>query len=124
MVTGQSCIHYGALFIFKIKGVLSIMPKQTFTAPVKVNSPEFDFLIAAIAKDAEERRQTGGGHPYYAIDLIRKSRLGALRLPVKLGGGGASILLLRLVDSIYEEVMCGNETRMNVPIWLNRGMPS
>lgn len=91
MVTGQSCIHYGALFIFKIKGVLSIMPNQTFTAPVKVNSPEFDFLIAAIAKDAEERRQTGGGHPYYAIDLIRKSRLGALRLPVELGGGGASI---------------------------------
>lgn len=64
----------------------------TFTSPVKVDSPELEYLIAAIAEDAEKRRSTGSkDHPYYAFDLIRKSRLGALRLPVELGGSGASI---------------------------------
>ncbi|MDQ0246694.1 alkylation response protein AidB-like acyl-CoA dehydrogenase [Bacillus fengqiuensis] len=65
---------------------------STFTVPIKVGSPELDFLIAEIAHDAEERRITGNGtYPYYAMDLIKQSRLGALRLPVEIGGSGASI---------------------------------
>ncbi|WP_339229987.1 acyl-CoA dehydrogenase family protein [Aeribacillus sp. FSL K6-2833] len=77
----------------------------TFTSPVKVDSPELEYLIAAIAEDAEKRRSTGSkDHPYYAFDLIRKSRLGALRLPVELGGSGADIrdlfqILIRLAEA-------------------------
>ncbi|MBO1000643.1 acyl-CoA dehydrogenase family protein [Bacillus sp. SD075] len=77
----------------------------TFTAPVKVETPEFDCLILAIARDAEERRSSGSeANPYYAMDLIRQSRLGALRLPVKLGGSGASIrdlfhVIIRLAEA-------------------------
>lgn len=64
----------------------------TFTAPVKIDSPEFEQLITIIAQDAEERRKDGSEtRPYYAVDLLHQSRLGALRLPVELGGGGVSI---------------------------------
>ncbi|OAH54332.1 acyl-CoA dehydrogenase [Domibacillus aminovorans] len=67
-------------------------PPLTFTEPVKVGSDELDQLIAAIARDAEKRRNAGNEtRPYYAIDLIQQSGLGALRLPVELGGGGVSI---------------------------------
>ena len=49
-------------------------------------------LISAIARDAEERRKNDSdARPSHAMDLIRQSKLGALRLPVELGGGGASI---------------------------------
>ena len=77
----------------------------TFTAPIKAGCPELDLLIAEIARDAEKRRRTDDkSHPYYAIDLIRQSRLGALRLPVELGGGGASIrdlfyVVIRLAEA-------------------------
>lgn len=58
----------------------------TFTEPVKVGSAELDQLITDIAIDAENRRSSGSeARPYYAIDLIRRTRLGALRLPVELG---------------------------------------
>lgn len=64
----------------------------TFTKPIKVNSSEFDLLITEISRNADERRRNGNGeHPYYAIELIKQSRLGALRLPVELGGSGASM---------------------------------
>ena len=77
----------------------------TFTAPIKAGCPDLDLLIAEIARDAEKRRRTDDkSHPYYAIDLIRQSRLGALRLPVELGGGGASIrdlfyVVIRLAEA-------------------------
>ncbi|MGG3798672.1 acyl-CoA dehydrogenase family protein [Metabacillus fastidiosus] len=65
---------------------------SAFTAPVKLDSPDFNLLLNKIAQDAKERRNAGSEtRPYYAIDLIRQARLGALRLPVELGGGGASI---------------------------------
>lgn len=68
----------------------SALPK--FTEPIKVGSKEFEQLLSEIARDAEQRRRNGSEErPYYAFDLIRQSRLGALRLPVELGGGGASV---------------------------------
>ncbi|KQU22301.1 acyl-CoA dehydrogenase [Bacillus sp. Leaf13] len=77
----------------------------TFTESVKVGSAELDQLITDIAIDAENRRSSGSeARPYYAIDLIRRTRLGALRLPVELGGGGASIrelfyVIIRLAEA-------------------------
>lgn len=64
----------------------------TFIVPVQINTPEFEQLIQLIAKDAKERRSTGSTErPNYAMDLIRKSRFGALRLPIELGGADASL---------------------------------
>ncbi|QDZ88050.1 acyl-CoA dehydrogenase family protein [Priestia megaterium] len=72
-----------------------ISPKASFhifTESIKVKTPQFSQLISLIAKDAETRRsQDREAPPYIAMDLIRQSRLGALRLPVELGGGGSSI---------------------------------
>ena len=76
-----------------------------FSQPVKAHSKELELLIAEIARDAEERRKTNSeARPFYAIDLIKKSRLGALRLPVEEGGGGASIrelfqVVIRLAEA-------------------------
>ncbi|MFJ8260216.1 acyl-CoA dehydrogenase family protein [Peribacillus asahii] len=68
----------------------SISPK--FTAPVKIDSPEFELLIAEIARDAAERRNSGSeARPFYAIDLIKQSRLSALQLPIEYGGSNVSI---------------------------------
>ncbi|MED0714659.1 acyl-CoA dehydrogenase family protein [Aeribacillus composti] len=88
-----------------IQNQLNEASSLTFNGPVKVDSPELDQLIDVIAKDAEERRNAGSEElPYHAFDLIRQSRLGALRLPVELGGGGASIrdlfyVLIRLAEA-------------------------
>ena len=79
-------------------------PTQKFTAPVKIDTPEFEFLIAEIARDAEERRNAGSeARPFYAIQLIKQSRLGALQLPIELGGSEVSIRdLFRVVVSLAE----------------------
>lgn len=79
--------------------------QQTITKVGKVGSPEFEALISAIAQDAKERRNAGGeARPYFGVNLIRQSRLGALRLPVELGGSGASIrdvfeVVIRLAEA-------------------------
>jgi alkylation response protein AidB-like acyl-CoA dehydrogenase len=107
----------------KIKGVHRKMSKQaslssvknteskaqtiplSFTEIVKVDSPDFENLISAIAQDAKERRKAGGeARPYFGVDLIRKSRIGALRLPVELGGAGVSLrdifqVVIRLAEA-------------------------
>jgi alkylation response protein AidB-like acyl-CoA dehydrogenase len=68
-------------------------------------SAELERLLAAIARDAEARREPGReGHPWYALELIRDARLGALRLPRQLGGAGASLrelfqLIVRLAEA-------------------------
>ena len=86
----------------KNKKNYSTSPK--FAAPVKIDSPEFDVLLAEIARDAEKRRTTGSEvHPYYSMDLIRQARLGALQLPIELGGNAASIRdLFRVVIRLAE----------------------
>lgn len=76
-----------------IKGkAIDSSSRLTFQTPVQLHSPEFEDLLKEIARDAEARRKRGKEErPFYAIDLIRQARLGALRLPVELGGNGASI---------------------------------
>ncbi|MBA4536584.1 acyl-CoA dehydrogenase [Bacillus aquiflavi] len=77
----------------------------TFSEPVKVGSIELEQLLIAIEQNAKQRRERGKEErPYYAIELIKESRLSALRLPVELGGGGASIrelfyVLIRLAEA-------------------------
>lgn len=60
---------------------------------VTVGSPELDELLAyidvgVIDRDAEDR------HPFAEFEVLRQSRLGALRLPVADGGGGATLTQL------------------------------
>lgn len=61
------------------------------TGAVTYGSPQLRELIAYIADGAigrDERDEL----PYEAIDAIRQARLGAIRLPVSQGGGGASLV--------------------------------
>jgi alkylation response protein AidB-like acyl-CoA dehydrogenase len=57
------------------------------------HSPEIDALLSRIAERASDR-ELERILPFGEIDLIRKARLGALRLPVEAGGAGASIRAL------------------------------
>ncbi|UNB50891.1 acyl-CoA dehydrogenase family protein [Mycolicibacterium sp. YH-1] len=63
---------------------------STVTAPVTYGSERLAALITAIGDGALERERTGE-RPFAAIDLIRRERLGALRVPRADGGGGASL---------------------------------
>lgn len=58
-------------------------------APVTPNSPDLDRLVEAIGEEAS-RRDRDRVLPYPAIDLIRRARLGALRLPSSDGGAGST----------------------------------
>ncbi|MCP6757983.1 MAG: hypothetical protein NHB32_04205 [Fischerella sp. CENA71] len=62
-------------------------PTIQFLVPVKANSPELQTLFDFIALGANDRDRI---LPYDVIELIRRSRLGALRIPVAEGGGGSS----------------------------------
>ncbi|BAY60476.1 putative acyl-CoA dehydrogenase [Calothrix brevissima NIES-22] len=74
-----------------------------FTTPVKANSPELQQLFDFIALGASERDRDRI-LPFDIIDLLRRSRLGALRVPVAEGGGGSSLrelfeVIIRLGDA-------------------------
>jgi alkylation response protein AidB-like acyl-CoA dehydrogenase len=56
-------------------------------------SPDIDALLGRIAEGAAHRERERI-LPFAEVDLIRKARLGALRLPVDVGGAGASIRTL------------------------------
>ncbi|MGY3534040.1 acyl-CoA dehydrogenase family protein [Bradyrhizobium sp. USDA 4452] len=56
-------------------------------------SPDIDALLSRIAEAAGQRERERI-LPFAEVDLIRKARLGALRLPVDVGGAGASIRTL------------------------------
>ena len=60
------------------------------TEPLTYGSDRLAGLIAAIGEGALERERTGE-RPFAAIDLVRRERLGALRIPREEGGGGASL---------------------------------
>ncbi|MEH2125988.1 hypothetical protein [Nostoc sp.] len=74
-----------------------------FSASVTANSPELQTLLDFIALGATERDRDRI-LPFDIIDLIRRSRLGALRIPVAEGGGGSSArelfeVVIRLGDA-------------------------
>lgn len=81
------------------------MSVQTLTPIIKPGSKEFENLLHEIATDASKRRKENPtAHPFYAIKLIKQARLGALRLPVELGGAGTTIqevfdVLIQLADA-------------------------
>jgi alkylation response protein AidB-like acyl-CoA dehydrogenase len=59
-------------------------------APVTPGSAGLAELIAAVGEGAAERERTEE-RPFAAIDLVRRARFGAFRLPVEQGGGGATV---------------------------------
>ncbi|MEH2119230.1 acyl-CoA dehydrogenase family protein [Nostoc sp.] len=74
-----------------------------FSAPVRANSPELQQLFDFIALGASERDRDRI-LPYNVVELIRRSRLGALRIPVAEGGGGSTArelfeVVIRLGDA-------------------------
>ena len=74
-----------------------------FSAPVTANSPELQKLFDFIALGASERDRDRI-LPYDVIDLIRQSKLGALRIPVAEGGAGSTArelfeVIIRLGDA-------------------------
>lgn len=60
--------------------------------PLKINSPDFESILKEIKRD-EYKRRSGNTkeNPYYAMELIRESGLGAIQLPAEFGGSNASI---------------------------------
>jgi alkylation response protein AidB-like acyl-CoA dehydrogenase len=72
---------------------------------LKIDSPEFEILLSDIARDAKERRDSNSSQgPYYALKLIQETGLGAIQLPVALGGSGANIrdlfyVVIRLAEA-------------------------
>ncbi|WP_316393955.1 acyl-CoA dehydrogenase family protein [Bradyrhizobium sp. 33ap4] len=56
-------------------------------------APDIDALLGRIAEGAAERERERV-LPFAQVDLIRKARLGALRLPIEAGGAGLSIRAL------------------------------
>lgn len=62
------------------------------TRPPALESPELQAIIGEITQDARRRRDDGGGdhQPHRALQLVREHRLGAVRIPAQLGGGGYS----------------------------------
>ncbi|WP_213775312.1 acyl-CoA dehydrogenase family protein [Bradyrhizobium sp. dw_78] len=65
-------------------------------------SPDLQALLDHIA-EGESERERERVLPFEAIDLIRRARLGALRIPAEVGGGGSSIReLLEIVVRLGE----------------------
>jgi alkylation response protein AidB-like acyl-CoA dehydrogenase len=76
-----------------------------FSAPVTANSLELQALFDYIALGAADRdRDRDRILPFDVIELIRRSRLGGLRIPVAEGGGGSTArelfeVVIRLGDA-------------------------
>ena len=71
------------------------------------HSPDIDALLGRIAEGAGERERERV-LPFAEVDLIRKARLGALRLPIEAGGAGVSI------RALFEVVIRLGEADANV----------
>ncbi|MEH2039970.1 acyl-CoA dehydrogenase family protein [Nostoc sp.] len=101
-----------------------------FSARVRANSPELQQLFDFIALGASERDRDRI-LPYNVVELIRRSRLGALRIPIGEGGGGSTAhelfeVVIRLGDadpnlahivrnhfSVTERILRSERTRRN-----------
>lgn len=68
----------------------SIAADERFDRPVTPGSDDLRRLIALIGEGADER-EFEDRRPFDVIELVRRARLGALRVPVADGGGGASV---------------------------------
>ncbi|OCB10078.1 hypothetical protein A5717_23695 [Mycolicibacterium porcinum] len=77
------------------------------SAPVTFGSPELRDLIAQIG-DGVIDRDDRGEPPFAKFDLIRRARLGALRIPVASGGGGATL------RELFEVIIALGEADPNV----------
>lgn len=78
-------------------------PPIQFSTPVTASSPELQVLSDYIGLGAAERDRDRI-LPYDEVELIRRSRLGALRIPVAEGGAGSSArelfeVIIRLGDA-------------------------
>jgi len=62
----------------------------SFSQSLTAQSPDWQLLFDHIA-EGEAARERDRVLPYEAIDLIRRSRLGALRIAKQEGGGGSSV---------------------------------
>ncbi|MGL3213636.1 acyl-CoA dehydrogenase family protein [Bradyrhizobium sp. BR 1433] len=60
---------------------------------LRSHAPDIDALFGRIAEGAADRERERV-LPFAQVDLIRKARLGALRLPIEAGGAGLSIRAL------------------------------
>jgi alkylation response protein AidB-like acyl-CoA dehydrogenase len=60
------------------------------SSQVDLHSSELENLLARIA-EGESERERERVLPFEAIDLIRRAKLGALRLPSSAGGAGSTI---------------------------------
>lgn len=67
--------------------------------PVRFGSAELRHVIDEIGRSVAESERDGT-NPHAAIDLVRRSRLGALRVPQADGGGGCSLreLFATIID--------------------------
>ena len=74
---------------------------------VELGSSELDSLLARIA-EGESERERERVLPFEAIDLIRRAKLGALRLPASAGGAGSTI------RELFEVVIRLGEADANV----------
>jgi alkylation response protein AidB-like acyl-CoA dehydrogenase len=64
-------------------------PSAVASAPIAIGTIELRELLAEIASGAAAREREARP-PYEAIELVRATRFGALRVPVEEGGAGAS----------------------------------
>lgn len=78
-----------------------------FDAPVRFGSPQLGELLAYIDAGVVDRDQEDR-HPFEEFEVIRAARLGALRLPVADGGGGATL------PQLFETVIALGEVDSNV----------
>ena len=69
---------------------MTVIDTKTATEPLTYGSTRLAALLAEIGEGALERERTND-RPFAIIDRIREERLGALRVPVADGGGGASL---------------------------------
>lgn len=56
-----------------------------------IQSTEFHNFLNFLEKDAKARHAQGGAAPFKAVEQVKALKLGALRLPVEVGGKGLSI---------------------------------
>lgn len=56
-----------------------------------IQSTEFHNFLNFLEKDAKARHAQGGAAPFKAVEQVKALKLGALRLPVEVGGKGISI---------------------------------